>query len=78
MSKDDVVKVALSKEEIAILLDVLHFAQRTSKILVNEEIMKGSPGGVKKMTAIMDNSVVFYKIFYRNFEIGEPPTDIIM
>ena len=67
MSKDDVVKVALSKEEIAILLDVLHFAQRTSKILVNEEIMKGSPGGVKKMTAIMDNSVVFYKIFYRNF-----------
>jgi len=79
VSKDEVVKVALSKKEIAILLDVLHFAQRAATILAHEEVNKG--GGLpaaKKMTLISDNCAILYKIFYNNFDIGEPPIDTMM
>lgn len=79
MNKKEIITVSLSRSEITTLLETLHFAQQAASVLAQEELKKSN--GIKtaqKMKNIVENSSTLYKIFYLNFDIGEPPTDTMM
>jgi len=68
----DIVNVPLTNNSMACLLELLDFAERASRVMVELELQQGKMAAAKKMKMYGDNAMQLADIIYKHLDIGEP------
>ena len=77
MNNNIVIDVALTEDEILVILDILSFAQKAANVYAQAEVKLGNNDvkTVQQLKTLKENTVKMYEIMYSHLDIGQPPTN---
>lgn len=78
-SRQEVVNIPLSHDDIAELLELLSFTSSTAGFVAQQELLKGGENGIKaasKMNRYSSNARVLMEYILKHAKIGEPDGEV--
>jgi len=72
----DYLIVQFTENEIRTLIELLNFSKETCAFMEEQEVLKGSEGGVRSMKRFKEDSHVLLDIIISSMTIGEPPDGV--